>query len=244
MARGRRVLAIVMLRKIQQTILDWLFPQECVGCRVEGALLCESCAIKIPQVENDLCLFCNRNFAIQGICDDCSSSTELDEIIAACKYKGTTIERAIHCFKFNFVEELAAPLANFLALKLRRLGYLDIIKTAILTPIPLHQKRFLERGFNQSDLLARALSRQVGGAVNSEILKRVKYTSQQAKLERVARLENIKEAFVCVDPRMVVGREVFLIDDVFTSGATMNEAARTLKNAGAKKVIGLVIAHG
>jgi competence protein ComFC len=240
----RRLLAIIMTWKIKQTILDWLFPKECVGCRVEGALLCAGCAAKIAAVDDNLCLLCNRNLGAFGICETCAESTYLDEIIAACVYKGTTIERAIHCFKFNFVEELAAPLANFLALKLRRLNYREKIKKGIIIPIPLHDKRFLERGFNQAELLARALTKQIGGAVYPDILQRVKFTSQQAKLERSARMENIKEAFVCLKPELIADQEVFLIDDVFTSGATMNEAARVLKAAGAKKITGLVIAHG
>ena len=206
--------------------------------------LCESCVASLPRVAADRCFLCNRQASEHGVCQSCANQSSLDQIVAVLKYKGTLTEKAIHNFKFNFIEELAKILANLLVEKITQTDLTAKLRAGLLIPIPLHRRRFLERGFNQAELLAGYLSQAFGSALRPELLKRVKYTKQQATLDRNNRLVNLKEAFEVTATAEILGRTIFLVDDVLTSGATMNEAARALKAAGATQVISLVIAHG
>jgi len=233
-----------MIKKIKNKILDLIFPTECVICGKSGQYFCESCFNQIKYVKEGTCLLCNTNQAIIGVCANCQTKSYIDDIIAVTKYKDTVIEQVIHELKFSYIEQLANQLANLLSLKLKALGYQTKLKDKILIPLPLHKKRFLERGFNQSELLLKLLQPDFDGQIRNDILKRVKYTSQQAKLDREQRINNVQDAFKCLKPDEAAGQKIFLLDDVLTSGATMNQAAKALKSAGAKKVIGLVIAHG
>jgi ComF family protein len=177
------------------------------------------------------------------VCTACQKQSAVDEIIAISQYKNTVIERVIHDLKFNYIEELAKPLANLLSLKLKELNYQSVVTNAIIIPVPLHKKRYLERGFNQARLLAELIAKEFDATLNSKLIKRIKYTDQQAQLKRQERFANLKDAFTCLAPDRVEDKTIFLVDDVLTTGATLNEAARALKNSGAKKVIGLVLAH-
>ena len=233
-----------MFGPLKKFIADLLFPLECVNCRRAGEALCRDCLNKIPPSEQGLCYICNRKAADYGVCADCRQLSALDEIYAAAKFKNSIIDKAIHNLKYNYIEELAATLANFLALNLTDNHFQKSLPEALLIPIPLHEKRYLERGFNQSELIAETLARLWDCQTRSDLLRRKKHTSQQALLNREARLENMKQAFDCVEPDAVKNRHIILIDDVLTSGATMSEAARELKKSGARQVCAVVLAHG
>jgi len=116
---------------------------------------------------------------------------------------------------------------------------------ALVIPAPLSKKRFRERGFNQAELLARAFIRAQGGKLEiaSNALVKTKDTPHQADLSRSERLKNLKRCFSVVNPRAICGRNIILVDDVITTESTMNEMKKTLRKAGAKKVIGIAIAH-
>ena len=114
-----------------------------------------------------------------------------------------------------------------------------------MAAIPLHQKRLKWRGFNQAEEIAKKLSFFFEVPVLNNALIRIKYTTPQVKMENnLQRKENIKGAFVCPYPEIIKNQKIFLVDDVFTTGATMEEAAKTLKQAGAKEVWGVVTARG
>lgn len=233
-----------MFKIIKKFIADLLFPIECVNCRRPGEPLCQACLSKIPLSEKNICYLCNRRVASAGLCNFCRLHGSLDEIYVAAKFKNAIIDKSIHDLKYNFVEELAVTLANFLALNLTDKFFYEKLKNSIIVPIPLHQKRYLERGFNQAELIAKTLSLIWSCPMRTDLLQRKKYTFQQALLNREARLENIKEAFVCLKPQEVRGCRIILIDDVLTSGATMTEAARVLKRHGAREICAVVLAHG
>jgi ComF family protein len=135
----------------------------------------------------------------------------------------------IHSLKYQNTKEIADTLAR---LCLHHVGG----KTMTVVPVPLHPKRLAKRGFNQAEVLAERM-----GLFVQLILKRVKNTISQTGLSRFAREQNVEGAFVCTQS---VGGEILLVDDVATTGATMNECARVLKRAGATKVYGLVVARG
>ncbi len=146
----------------------------------------------------------------------------------------------VHALKYHNFRSLSQPMADLMA------GYLSCnqIPGDILVPVPLHRRRLKERGYNQSELLVRELGKIVGLPVADAVLCRVKDSSPQAKTTSVAeRYRNVKGAFVCKDNGEISGRAVIVVDDVCTSGATLEACADVLKTAGAVSVWGLTFAR-
>ena len=148
------------------------------------------------------------------------------------------LRRLIHLFKYDKMRPLAKPLARHMAAVLPQLGAVDLC-----VPTPLFRRREWRRGFNQSELLAAELSRVAGIQLGRRVLKRVKATAPQAGLSNRARLANVAGAFAVRKPEAVNGRRVLVIDDVMTTGATLQSCAKTLKRAGASYVAALTIAR-
>ena len=119
----------------------------------------------------------------------------------------------------------------------------DFTDYSLIIPVPLHIKRLRERGFNQSLLLAHAIERKRQIPLNFSLLKRHKFTLTQTGLNKIERKKNIKGAFEVSDKKKIAGKNIILIDDVYTTGATINECAKTLIKAGAQKVTVLTLAR-
>jgi ComF family protein len=154
----------------------------------------------------------------------------------------------IHRFKYNQKIQLAKPLGEVLAKTFLRFWKIDDID--VIVPVPLHFKRFRQRGFNQAYLLARAFHNQIKKTrqascvtVERELLCRTLPTVSQTGLKRKSRLENIKNAFYAMKPALVNAQRILLIDDIYTTGATVNECAKTLHNSGASRIDVLTIAR-
>lgn len=233
-----------MIKQIKKIILDTFFPKECLICGAADDYFCPDCQKKLIHLPEDVCLICNKNKAINGVCFSCQEKTSLDGIIAAVKFSNTVAEKVIHELKYNYIEELAEQLANLLIRRIIEKDFLGQLQNQILIPVPLHKKRFLERGFNQSQLLAEYLQKKFACNVQTNIVKRKKKTQQQAKLKREKRFDNVSGAFELLDEQKIKGQKIFILDDVITSGATINEIAKLLKNHGADKVYGLAVGHG
>ena len=149
------------------------------------------------------------------------------------------MRQAIHQLKYRNLRALATTLAQLLN------DYLitNPVHGKVLVPVPLHRKRLRERGYNQSSLLARELSKLTDLAVVDDCLVRQRYASPQARASNVdERQRNVADAFVCCDSRLK-GKQVLLIDDVSTSGVTLDACAAALKAAGTASVWGLVLAR-
>jgi ComF family protein len=148
---------------------------------------------------------------------------------------------AIHQFKYGGKSYLAKSLGPFLASVAReRLNGIDGL---LVMPVPLHPKRLRERGFNQSLLLARHVASQLGVELDFLSLRRIRYTQPQTGLKKDERRKNVRKAFGLIDPKVVKGRKVILVDDVTTTGNTLNECARILKRAGAENIYCAVLAR-
>ncbi len=158
-------------------------------------------------------------------------------IVASGARYESPLREAIHAMKYDGVPALADKLAPLLAEAWRELRP----QSDVLVPVPLHTRRQRERGYNQSELLARRLSAQCGVAVRTDLLRRVRHTEQQALLKGDARRHNVRGAFAA--GAEVQGRRVALVDDVFTTGSTLAECARTLLSAGASGVCALTVAR-
>jgi ComF family protein len=226
------------LTKLKGTALDLLFPRWCVGCGREGDFICASCQRSLPRIMPPLCPRCGQPQMNANLCPTCVGwPAYIDGIRAPFKFDGV-IRQAIHEMKYNSLRTMAALLGGWLG------DYLaaNPLPAEVLVPVPLHRQRLRERGYNQSRLLAQELSRLTGLPLVDDCLIRERNTTPQARTPTAEqRRRNVADAFSCRDRRLEA-RPVLLIDDVSTSGATLDACAQALKAAGASSVWGLVIA--
>lgn len=219
--------------------LDILFPKRCVGCGREGGFICRSCRQAILKIEPPICPKCGRPQSSGILCPDCAVwQAEIDGIRSPFRFEGV-MRQAILQLKYRNLRALATPLAELLA------DYLitSPVPAEVLVPVPLHKKRLRERGYNQSGLLARELSRLTNLPVVEDYLIRQHHTSPQARTSNVGeRRSNVAGAFACRNHGLR-DKQVLLIDDVSTSGATLDACAAALKAAGVASAWGLVMAR-
>ncbi len=214
--------------KVKDFILNLLFPKECLGCQREGIWLCESC-------------FKSLDFLFTNYLK--SPSRFLDKIFAAGSYDNSLLKSAIFCLKYHYVQELAVDLSRYLINYLKKVPEYPF-NNFVLIPVPLHSKRLRERGFNQAGLLAQEASPFLKLPLGLDFLIRRRYTKPQVDLKGEARVKNVADAFYCLKPEAVKGKKIILVDDVLTTGSTLSECARVLKESGAKEVYGLALAKG
>ncbi len=148
------------------------------------------------------------------------------------------VEQSVSLIKYGRESARAASLGPLMAKQVRDLPAHDLI-----VPVPLHRRREAERGFNQSAELAASLAFEVGRPVSLNLVERVIHTRPQVGLEREARLVNVRDAFIAVDPERVRRKSILLVDDVFTTGSTVGEVARVLRRAGASRVDVVTVAR-
>ncbi len=225
--------------KLGEMALALLFPQHCLGCGKEGNFFCSSCNNSLPRIIPPLCPLCGRPQSSGILCPGCVSwQAGIDGIRSPFRFDGVMRE-AVHQLKYRHLRVLAVPLARLLN------DYLvtSPVPGEVLVPVPLHRRRLRERGYNQSGLLARELGKLSSLPVMDNCLVREKPTPPQARTKTVAeRQSNVASAFTCRDDRLR-NKQVLLIDDVATSGATLDACARALKAGGAAAVWGLALAR-
>ncbi|MFC1962076.1 ComF family protein [Chloroflexota bacterium] len=225
--------------KFKGMALDLLFPRWCVGCGEEGNFICVSCRRGLLPIKPPICPRCGHPQADEALCSSCASGqTAIDDIRSPFIFSGV-MRQAIHQFKYRNLKALATTLAELL------LTYLEAnpLPAEVLVPVPLHQTRLRERGYNQSELLAKELGKMTELPVLNECLIRERYSLPQARTATAAeRKKNVENAFSCPGTSLE-SKRLLLIDDVTTSGATLNAAATVLKEAGAISVWGLVVAR-
>ena len=230
-----------MLRagKLIELAVDSFFPRRCVGCGKVGGFLCPQCLGKLPRILPPLCPNCGRPQASGIVCPSCwQRQTEIDGIRSPFRFD-EVIRKAIHELKYRNLRAISPCLAELLAAYLKSNPLLG----EALICVPLHPRRLRERGYNQSSLLARELGRRIGLPVIEDCLIRVKQAQPQVRTVDVEeRRRNVADAFVCSDEK-VSGKQIILIDDVCTSGATLESCAAALKNKRATSVWGLTLAR-
>jgi len=227
------------LTKFKRIALDLLFPQWCVGCGREGDFVCSSCYLSLPRIMPPICPRCGKPQPSGILCPSCVGwQADIDGIRSPFQFDGV-MHQAIYQLKYGNIRALAAPLARMLQEYLTA----NPVPGETLVPVPLHRKRLRERGYNQSGLLAKELSKLTNLPLVDDHLIRQRHTPPQAKTPTVdERRSNVTDAFTCRDQRLR-DKQVLLIDDVSTSGATLNACAAALKAAGAASVWGLVLAR-
>ena len=218
-------------------VLDFVFPPVCFGCGSSKAYICSDCIETLTRLEPPYCLRCADPLSSGDLCQRCRETRlAVDRIIAPFKYEGT-IRRAVLDLKFKNVRastpEIARLVSDFLADR--------PAQGQFLVPVPLHKGRLRDRGYNQSELLAKEVSRLTGIPVMDALVVRAVDTQPQTALSWEERLTNVAQAFRAV--KDLSGMRITLIDDVATTGSTISACARVLKEAGAVYVEGVVLAR-
>lgn len=220
----------------QDSVLNFFFPRYCLGCGREGSYICRRCQPTLPFQQPPFCPRCGKSLDYHSGCDDLAP--ELSELHSVFRFEGL-IKKAVHQFKYNNLRDLAGPLGAFLADYLKN----NDIQGEALVPVPLHKSRLRERGYNQTELLALMIHRLTDTPVFLDTLKKTRPTPSQAESPSVdVRRRSVVGAFQCYNNKLT-GRSVILIDDVATSGATLNACAQVLVAAGARRVVALTLAR-
>lgn len=237
-----------MWKNIGKKILDILFPQFCLSCNKEGLLICQDCLSAIEILEFQFCPFCekpNRVFD-KFVCPK-HQGKNLDGLFFPTQYKNALVKKLIAKFKYEpFIKNLKEPLAFLIIshfLLSENEGFFKNSNESFFIPVPLSKRKQKWRGFNQSEEIARILSDFFKVPLLSKNLVKIKNTSPQIELSKEKRRENIRNVFLLKNPEQIRNKTIFLIDDIFTTGATMEECAFVLKQANAKQVLGIAIAR-
>jgi competence protein ComFC len=234
------VIALSLLTaQLQEKVVDFFFPRHCIGCGRVGDFLCAYCCQKLPLLLPPFCRKCGKPESSGGLCAACwGQNTDIDGIRSVFRFEGV-IRQAIHELKYRNLRAISGRLATFLATYVRS----NRVDGEVLVPVPLHPKRLRERGYNQSGLLATELGKLIAVPVIEDSLYRLKDSLPQARTTTVeARRRNVRKAFACRDERLR-GSSVILIDDVCTSGATLEACAAAIFAGGAMSVWGLTLAR-
>ena len=219
------------------SFLDLLFPKRCVSCGKFGAYICKDCFAKIEFIQKPVCPVCQRQ-AVGGKTHPGSQGRlRLDGLVVATRYSGS-VKKAIAKVKYKWAYDIAKILIDLIVVNLWKF---DLASDLILVPVPLHVRRKKWRGFNQAEILAKSLSLKFNQPYG-EYLARIIETASQVGLKKDERKKNVKGAFRLRTGADVSGKNILLVDDVYTSGATMQEACRVLKKAGAKTVWAIALA--
>ena len=220
-------------------IIDFFFPRCCVGCGRVGDFLCPNCRRKLPRLPVPLCPKCGRPQISGILCPTCRQlQTEIDGIRSPYRFD-EVIRKAIHQLKYHNLKAISSCLAELLADYLQS----NPLPGETIVSVPLHPRRLRERGYNQSSLLARELGKLTNLPVIENCLIRIKEAQPQVKAHNIEeRRKNVIDAFMCHNEK-ISGKQIILIDDVCTSGATLESCAVALKSKGATSVWGLTLAR-
>ena len=220
--------------------LDIFFPKECISCGQKNTWFCQSCFSRIVLIKSPSCPSCKALTVRGQFCSRCRQKTSLTGIMITAYYEEEPLKSAVCAFKYKFIRKLAEPLSDLL---INYLQQFPLFTNVILVPVPLHKSRLRQRGFNQATLLAEKVAEVFSLEYEENALARVRKTKPQVELSGKARRENVKDAFRCLKPNEVKGKNVLLVDDVCTTGATLEACACQLRKEGANQIWGLVLAR-
>lgn len=213
---------IMLVINIKNILLNWLFPIHCICCGQEDAWLCHKCQGHIPPPKTP-------PFVPVG----------LNRIICATTF-ASPVKELIHYYKYDHAYTVAPIMADLI---MRQLQNYPVATNPIIIPVPLHKRRQRERGFNQAELIAKQIHKKLNWTIMTGVLIRKRHTSQQAKLNKTQRLSNLTNAFCITKYELIVDRDIILLDDVLTTGATLTACAAALQTAKPRSITGLCVAY-
>ena len=233
------------------TLLWWVYPEDCAECRRPALdrrwrAFCRSCWESIHAIDGPVCPCCGRPFdspiaLVESPGHTCGACREFppafDRALSPYRYEGV-LAKAIHLYKYRKCVDLAAPLAELMLVWQDRLPPCDLVMA-----VPLHPRRLRSREFNQALLLAHRIARALHVPLSLDHLVRIRATPPQTELDRSARGRNVRRAFAVRRPDELSGRRLLLIDDVLTTGATVNECAKALRRAKVQSVVVFTLAR-
>jgi len=228
--------------------LDALYPKRCLGCGAWGSWCCNRCLASLSFSRELHCPACGQVSAVGEFCDHCRSGHELKGLWLAQRYGNPLVRSLIKALKYDGLTDLLKPLARLLTATLKSYSlppaWHEVPRERwLLVPVPLANKRLRSRNFNQAEALAKLVGADTGLTV-APVLERLRATKPQSELREEDKTANVHNAFGVIAGSNVSGRACIVVDDIYTSGATMEECARALKAAGALEVWGLTIAQG
>ena len=239
--------------QFKEFLLNIFLPRTCLGCGRERSWLCEDCIATLDIQNWCLCPVCQKRVLDFKTCEKCKGKTKLTGLFVPLSYQKLLIKKIIQCFKYEpFLKELSQSLSYII---ISHLNLIELPRTfffqekgagkdPLLVPVPLYKSRLRWRGYNQAEEIAKELSKSLDVPIENNCLIRRKSTTPQIELTGLEREENIKGAFSCQNAERIKGKKILLVDDVYTTGATMEECARVLKEMGAREVWGVVVAKG
>jgi competence protein ComFC len=242
-----------MFRRLINAVVDIVYPATCISCKknlkgrpLNNDFLCAECLGKIKKNLPPFCHRCGRhlesNRSLKNICAGCvRKQLHFDRAFSPCQYEGV-IKDLIHDFKYKNKYYLG-PILSGLMIEFIKEYNLPIEVIDFLIPVPLHAARMREREFNQAQVLSDQIAVEFNKAVQNDNLKRFRHTRTQTELKDDLRFLNVKDSFSLTRKEEIKGKNILLIDDVLTTGATASEAAFILKDAGANIVFVLTAAN-
>ncbi len=226
---------------IFNSILNLIFPSSCPVCNLPSnnyatVPICKECWSEIRSYKGNSCSICSKILGLEdiSICAECYRERPFFKKVLFFGLYDGVLKEAIHLYKFSGFKRLSRPISNLLS-------NMEIPDADLIVPVPLTKRRLKERGFNQSYLLARHLSRIFKVKSMNNLLVKTKETAPQSTLTKKERLRSLKHAFKSTE--RIDNKRVIILDDVFTTGTTLNECARVLLNSGAEEVYCLVVAR-
>lgn len=221
--------------RLFEQIAGIVFPPKCIFCQQllsHDAVvhICADCYLKLPFREN--AFMKTTQDGEDGYCDGA---------VSIFQYTGMVKESLIR-FKFYNKPSYYRTYARLIADKLGKMA--DVRQYDLVLSVPLHRRKEFSRGYNQARLIAKALARELKLPERSGLLKRYRYTEAQSLLDKQKRNQNVKGAFAVISPGKIEGKSILLVDDILTTGSTLEECGRMLKQAGARKVMAVVVATG
>lgn len=237
--------------RLAQEVVLFIYPSTCAGCgsplgSERPGPFCPACLQTLELVSEPYCPTCGNPYSTAGptphLCGDCLGGVHLFDRARATGFYRGLLREVIHRFKYGGQTFLARPLAKILEVSGKELARLHNID--LIIPVPLHSKRLRQRGFNQASLLANHLGSALKMSVDYASLKRSRWTEPQTGLTRRQRAVNVKGAFDLTRPEKIEAKSILVVDDVFTTGETVNQCVAVLKkDGGAREVVVLTVAR-
>lgn len=223
-------------------VIDLIFPKKCLGCDEAGKYICTSCINKVPPAK-EICPMCGKNSWVGKTHSNCQTRMGLNGLISLWDYKGV-VRKAIISLKYKYATEIAEELLPYMVKELEKKKYLFAKKTLLL-PVPLYWYKQNIRGFNQSGIIGKAVSEYFSWRFIPDLLIRKKHTKAQVELKGIERKENIRGVFEfnsSYQSKIRDNYSLIIVDDVWTTGSTIKEAAAVLKSRGFGEIWGLTVA--